>query len=210
MNSPATNIFGQSEAGTEVTAAARAARLGHAGLVVWFTGLSGSGKTTVATELERRLFHAGRMVYRLDGDVLRKGLCADLGFGLAARRENVRRAGEVAGLLADAGLIVLAAFISPLAADRQLIRSRIAPGQFIEVFINASLEVCERRDVKGLYRRARSGQLPEFTGISSPYEAPERPEVELRTGEVFIAEAADLLEAQIDQRLKALAPKTNA
>lgn len=205
MNSPGTNIFGHSEAGTEVTAAARAARLGHAGLVVWLTGLSGSGKTTLATELERRLFRAGRLVYRLDGDVLRRGLCADLGFGLAARRENVRRAGEVAGLLADAGLIAIAAFISPLAEDRQLIRSRIARGQFIEVFINAPLEVCEQRDVKGLYRRARAGQLAEFTGISSPYEPPPQPEVELRTGELSIAEAAEALEAHVNRRLRELA-----
>jgi adenylylsulfate kinase len=205
MSSPATNIFGHSEAGNEVTAAARAARLGHPGLVVWLTGLSGSGKTTLATELERRLFRAGRLVYRLDGDVLRRGLCADLGFGLAARRENIRRAGEVAGLLADAGLITLAAFISPMAEDRQIIRSRIAPGQFIEVFINAPLEVCEQRDVKGLYRRARAGQLPEFTGISSPYEPPLRPELELRTGELTIAAAADMLEEHINHRLAELA-----
>jgi adenylylsulfate kinase len=205
MNSPGTNIFGHSEAGNEVTAAARAARLGHAGLIVWLTGLSGSGKTTLATELERRLFQAGRMVYRLDGDVLRRGLCADLGFGLAARRENVRRAGEVAGLLADAGLIAIAAFISPLAEDRQLIRSRIAPGQFIEVFINAPIEVCEQRDVKGLYRRARAGELPEFTGISSPYEPPQQPEVELRTGEVSIAAAAEALEAHVNRRLQEIA-----
>lgn len=205
MSSPSTNIFGHSEAGNEVTAAARAARLGHPGLVVWLTGLSGSGKTTLATELERRLFRAGRLVYRLDGDVLRRGLCADLGFGLAARRENIRRAGEVAGLLADAGLITLAAFISPMAEDRQIIRSRIAPGRFIEVFINAPLEICERRDVKGLYRRARAGQLPEFTGISSPYEAPVHPEVELRTGELSIAAAADMLEEHINRRLAQLA-----
>jgi adenylylsulfate kinase len=188
-----------------ITTADRAARLGHAGLVVWLTGLSGSGKTSLATELERRLFQAGRWVYRLDGDVLRQGLCADLGFGLTARRENVRRAGEVASLLADAGLIVLAAFISPFDEDRQLVRSRLAPGKFLEVFLNAPLEVCEHRDVKGLYRRARAGLLPEFTGISSPYEPPPHPEVELRTGELTLAATADLLEAHINQRLAELA-----
>jgi adenylyl-sulfate kinase len=172
-----------------VTAAAREQRLGHGGLVLWLTGLSGAGKTTIATALERHLFDAGHHPYRLDGDILRTGLCSDLGFSQPDRRENIRRAGEVAALLADAGLVVVAAFISPLRQDRDRVRARLAPGRFIEVYVNAPLEVCERRDVKGLYAKARANQLKEFTGLTSPYEPPLGPEVELRTDQLTVAES---------------------
>ena len=184
----------------KVTASERAARNGHAGLVLWLTGLSGAGKTTIATELERRLFHAGRHTYLLDGDVLRSGLGSDLGFSAGDRRENIRRAGEVAALLADAGCIVIAAFISPFREDRERIRRLLAPGRFIEVFVNAPLDVCERRDVKGLYAKARASQLKEFTGISSPYETPEHAEIELHTDQLTVTEAvARIIEHLNDQ-----------
>jgi len=154
--------------------------LAQRGCVVWLTGLSGSGKSTVAHRLERRLVDQGHLAYVLDGDNLRHGLCGDLGFSPADRVENIRRAGEAAALLADAGVIVLASFISPYRSDRERAR-RAAPEAFHEVYIHASLEVCEQRDPKGLYARARSGEIPEFTGISSPYEAPESAQLTIRT-----------------------------
>jgi adenylyl-sulfate kinase len=169
------------QAENKITAAQREQRNGHRGLVIWLTGLSGAGKTTVATELERQLFAAGKHTYLLDGDILRHGLCSDLNFSAEARRENIRRAGEVAALFADAGVIVIAAFISPFRADRERVRECLPPGRFIEVFVNAPLEVCEKRDVKGLYAKARTGQLKEFTGVSAPYEQPEDPEINLHT-----------------------------
>jgi adenylyl-sulfate kinase len=169
------------QADNKITTAQREQRNGHRGLVIWLTGLSGSGKTTIATELERQLFAAGKHTYLLDGDILRHGLCSDLNFSAESRRENIRRAGEVAALFADAGVIVIAAFISPFRADRQRVRQCLPSGRFIEVYVNAPLEVCEKRDTKGLYAKARTGQLKEFTGVSAPYEAPEVPEVELHT-----------------------------
>ena len=172
------------QAEDKITAVLREQRNGHRGLVIWLTGLSGAGKTTVATELERQLFQAGKHTYLLDGDILRHGLCSDLNFSAESRRENIRRAGEVAALFADAGVIVIAAFISPFRADRERVRKCLAPGRFVEVFVNAPLEVCEKRDVKGLYAKARTGQLKEFTGISAPYEAPEKPEIELHTDQM--------------------------
>jgi adenylyl-sulfate kinase len=177
------------QAANKITAADRGQRNGHRGLVIWLTGLSGAGKTTIATELERQLFRSGRHTYLLDGDILRRGLCSDLGFTADARRENIRRAGEVAALFADAGVMVIAAFISPFRADRQLARAMVPPGSFIEVFVNAPLEVCEQRDVKGLYARARANQLKEFTGISAPYEAPQHPEIELHTEQLTAVES---------------------
>lgn len=174
-------------ADARITAVLREERNGHPGLVIWLTGLSGAGKTTVATELERQLFRAGRHTYLLDGDILRRGLCRDLGFAPMDRRENIRRVGEVAALFADAGCIAIAAFISPFREDRDIIRRILGPKRFVEVFVNAPLEVCERRDVKGLYAKARAGQLKEFTGVSSPYEAPLQPEVEIRTDQLTVA-----------------------
>jgi adenylyl-sulfate kinase len=157
-------------------------RLGQRGCVVWFTGLSGSGKSTVARALEESLAAEGRLVYVLDGDNIRTGLCSDLGFTAADRSENIRRIGHVAALFADAGAIVLTAFISPFRSDRAQARA-IVGADFLEVFVDAPLNVCETRDPKGLYKKARAGQIAEFTGISSPYEPPERPELHLHNGE---------------------------
>ena len=172
----------------------------HRGGILWFTGLSGAGKSTLAIELERALFAERYQVYTLDGDNVRQGLSADLGFSPEDRAENIRRIGEVAALFAEAGFVVITAFISPYRADRDRIRAR-HPKYFHEVFINASLEVCESRDSKGLYRRARAGEVKEFTGISAPYEAPFAPELELRTGDKPVQACVDDLLAFVEQRL---------
>ena len=180
----------------KVTADQRARRNGHAGSIVWLTGLSGAGKSTIAVELERALFEQGRQAYVLDGDNLRHGLCADLAFSEADRVENIRRAGEVAALLADAGVIAIAAFISPFRAGRDAVRGAVPAERFLEVYVNAPLEVCEARDAKGLYAKARAGEIPAFTGISSPYEPPLSPELELQTDRQPVAECVDaILEA---------------
>jgi len=181
------NIFWTSG---RVTPAHRTLRHGHAGRVVWLTGLSCSGKSTIATELERELFEQGKVIYVLDGDNMRHGLCSDLGFSPKDRRENIRRIGEVAKLFADAGVICVTAFISPYRADREAIRQSLPPGQFVEVYLNVPLEVCEQRDSKGLYAKARAGKLREFTGVSAPYEAPTNPEIELPTGQLTVSECA--------------------
>lgn len=165
----------------KVTNEQRTHRNGHLGRVVWLTGLSGAGKSTVATELERELFTLGMQAYVLDGDKVRHGLCSDLGFSPEDRRENIRRIGEMAKIMADAGFICITAFISPYRADREAVRSRMQPGQFVEVHVNAPLDVCEARDPKGLYAKARANEIAEFTGISAPYEPPQKPELELPT-----------------------------
>jgi bifunctional enzyme CysN/CysC len=162
-----------------VDKAARAAALGQRPLVLWFTGLSGSGKSTVAKLVEEALHRAGRHTYSLDGDNLRHGLNRDLGFTPQDRVENIRRVGEVAKLMVDAGLIVLASFISPYRADRQMVRDLLAPGEFVEIFMNTPLAVCAARDTKGLYAKAMRGEIPNFTGIGSPYETPEAPDLVL-------------------------------
>lgn len=162
---------------------ARAALKRQKPLCVWFTGLSGAGKSTIATLLEKRLHAEGKHTYILDGDNVRRGLCRDLGFTEADRAENVRRVAEVARLMVDAGLIVLVALISPFRAERRFARKLFAEGEFIEVFVDAPLEECERRDPKGLYARARRGEIKNFTGIDSAYEPPEAPEIHLRTAE---------------------------
>jgi adenylyl-sulfate kinase len=164
---------------SQVTTAARNRRYGQVGRVVWFTGFSGSGKSTIANELERQLYQMGRHVYLLDGDNLRHGLCSDLGFSAADRTENIRRAAEVAKLFADAGFICLAAFISPLRTDRDRARSLLPAGHFLETHVATPLEVCRQRDPKGLYTRADRGELKDFTGVSAPYEAPLRAELVL-------------------------------
>ena len=187
---------------TPITAAERAARHGHDGLIVWFTGLSGAGKTTLSAAMERKLFESGKLAYLLDGDILRAGLCRDLGFSAADRHENVRRAGEVARVLADAGFIVLAAFISPFRKERDDIRAAMPAGKFVEVFVNAPLATCETRDVKGLYKKARANQIPEFTGISSPYEIPLQPELELHTERDSIEACLQKLCAAVESHLK--------
>ena len=160
----------------------RAARLGQEPLVIWFTGLSGAGKTTLAGRLERELLDRGHHAFVLDGDRLRSGLNSDLGFSAADRDENMRRVAETARLFFDAGLIVITACISPLRAHRDAARSLIPPGRFVEVALDTPLAVCERRDVKGLYRRARAGLIPDFTGIDAPYEVPAAPEMRLPAG----------------------------
>ena len=155
--------------------------------MVWFTGLSGSGKSTVARALEERLVLDGRLVYVLDGDNIRHGLCSDLDFSAAGRTENIRRIGHVAALFADTGVLVLTAFISPYRSDRAQVRE-LTGVDFVEVHTDASLAVCESRDPKGLYRKARAGEIPEFTGISSPYEAPEAPDLRVDTGAASLAD----------------------
>ena len=174
--------------------------LGQRGCVAWFTGLSGSGKSTVSRVVEDKLTAAGKLVYVLDGDNVRHGLCADLGFSDADRTEIIRRIGHVAALMADTGAIVLTAFISPFRSDRQQVRDVVGDRDFLEVFVDAPIEVCESRDPKGLYKKARSGEIPEFTGISSPYEAPEAPAVHLRTGELSLDECAAAVQATLEQR----------
>lgn len=158
------------------------------GCVIWLTGLSGSGKTTIARALEQELRKEGRAVCVLDGDCLRRGLCSDLGYTPADRQENIRRVGEVARLFADAGLICIVALISPYHRDRDRARAAAPLGRFVEVHINAPLEVCEQRDPKGLYARARAGELKDFTGISAPYEPPSHPEIELQTNQLGVTE----------------------
>ncbi len=177
----------------KVTLTEREQRMGHPGCVVWFTGLSGSGKSTLATELERELFQRGKHAYVLDGDNVRHGLCSDLGFTPEDRKENIRRIGEVAKLFADSGMICITAFISPYRSDRDLARSIIPAGRFIEVFLNTPLAVCEQRDPKGLYVKARKGVIKEFTGVSAPYEAPSRPEMELHTEQCTVAECVSAI-----------------
>jgi adenylylsulfate kinase len=159
----------------------RERRNAHRGVTMWFTGLSGAGKSTLARAVEEALHMRGCQVYVLDGDNVRQGLNRDLGFSPEDRTENIRRIGEVAKLFTDFGAVVLTAFISPYRSDRDGVRAVMTPGDFVEVFTHAELEVCEERDPKGLYKKARAGQIPEFTGISAPYEAPENAELVVRT-----------------------------
>lgn len=168
------------------------------GGVMWFTGLPGSGKSTLAFELERRIFDAGRQVYVLDGDNLRYGLNSDLGFSHQDRTENIRRVGEVAALYAGAGMIALTAFISPYREDRAGARNA-AGSHFHEIYLSASVEVCEGRDPKGHYKKAREGKIPEFTGVSAPYEAPEKPELIIDTGALTVGDSLDILEEYVDR-----------
>ena len=164
-----------------MTREAREQRNRHKGAILWLTGLSGAGKSTVATELERELFAKGLHTYILDGDNIRHGLSRNLGFSPEDRTENIRRVAEVARLFMDAGVMVITAFISPYRDDRRLARSLVGEGEFVEIFVNAPLEVCEQRDPKGLYKKARAGRSPNFTGISALYEPPEKPEVVVHT-----------------------------
>ncbi len=174
--------------------------LGQRGVTVWLTGLSGSGKSTIAVAAEKALLERGRHGYVLDGDNIRHGLNKNLGFSPADRTENIRRIGEVAKLFTDAGVIVMSSFISPYRADRDAVRAIMGKGDFVEVHVKADVATCEGRDVKGLYKKARAGEIPEFTGISAPYEAPERPELVLdtqaQTVEQSVAALVDYLDAQ--------------
>ncbi|MFZ3221861.1 MAG: adenylyl-sulfate kinase [Rugosibacter sp.] len=165
-----------------VTRARRELQNSHRGAIIWFTGLSGSGKSTLAHAVEESLHQLGCRTFVLDGDNVRHGLCSDLEFSVKDRQENNRRVGEVAKLFLEAGVIVLTAFISPFRADREKVRGMVMHGDFMEVYCDCPLEICESRDVKGLYKKARDGQIAEFTGISSPYEVPETPELTVNTG----------------------------
>lgn len=167
--------------------------LNQRGLLVWFTGLSGSGKSTIANALEIKLRSKGFHTYLLDGDNIRTGLNKNLSFSLEDRTENLRRIAEVSHLMLDAGLITLASFISPLESERQMIRKIVGAENYFEVFINTSLEECERRDVKGLYKKARKGEIEEFTGISSPYEIPQNPDLEINTEKTSVEEAVEII-----------------
>lgn len=171
----------------------RTARNGYEGKIIWFTGLSASGKSTIANAFSRRLFELKKDVYVLDGDNIRQGLNKDLGFGDEARKENIRRIGEVAKLLIDSGQYALTAFISPFREDRQIVRDLVNEGEFIEVFVKCSIEACEARDPKGLYKKARNNEIPHFTGISSPYEQPIDAEIILDSENYTVEQCVDRL-----------------
>ena len=173
---------------------------GHKGCTVWLTGLSGSGKSTIAVDLEKRLCERGVRTYILDGDNIRHGLNKNLGFSPEDRTENIRRIGEVAKLFTDAGLVAITAFISPYRADRDQVRALMKPGDFVEIHVDCPVEVCEQRDVKGLYQKARAGKIPEFTGISAPYEAPLEPELTIRTGAQSVEESVRQVMAYLETR----------
>jgi len=184
----------------EVDREARAAAHGHRGAVLWFTGLSGSGKSTIGHRVERMLIERGAFAYVLDGDNVRHGLNSDLGFAPEDRVENIRRIGEVARLFADAGGLVLSAFISPYRNDRDRVRALLGAGEFIEVFVDTPLEICEARDPKGLYKKARAGEISNFTGLDAPYEVPENPEVHLQTENLSVDEAAAQVIRYLDEQ----------
>ena len=186
----------------EVSREAHATLKGQKPAVLWFTGLSGSGKSTIANIVEKKLAARGRHTFLLDGDNIRHGLNRDLGFTEADRIENIRRVGEVARLMADAGLIVLTAFISPFRAERHMVRRMLPEGEFIEVFVDTPIEDAERRDPKGLYAKARAGEIVNFTGIDSPYEVPENAEIHIDTMAMSAEEAADRIVAELIERQK--------
>ena len=177
-----------------VTRARRESMNGHRGAIIWFTGLSGAGKSTLANALEEVLHQRGCRTFVLDGDNVRHGLCRDLGFTFQDRSENIRRVGEVAKLMMEAGVIVLTAFISPFQKDRELVRTMVEPNDFVEIYCDCPIQACEARDVKGLYKKARLGEIYEFTGISSPYEAPENPNLIVNTSETDINRSVQQVE----------------
>ena len=176
-------------------------RQGHKAACLWFTGLSGSGKSTIANAVEQALFADSYHTYILDGDNIRNGINKDLDFSAAGRNENIRRIGEVANLFCDAGIVVLAAFVSPFKKDREILKGLMGD-QFIEIYVDAPVEVCEQRDVKGLYKKARAGEISNFTGISSPFEAPENPDIHIRTHQESIQEATHKVVSYITSKLK--------
>lgn len=183
-----------------VTRADREKLLGQKGVVIWMTGLPAAGKSTIACILEAMLHERGRLAYRLDGDNIRHGLNRNLGFSAEDRAENIRRIGEVARLFADAGLIVITSFISPYRKDRDAVRANFPPGEFIEVYVNVSLATAEQRDPKGLYKKARAGQLKGFTGIDDPYEPPENAEIVIDTEQLTAEEAAGRILELLERR----------
>ncbi|WP_374719213.1 adenylyl-sulfate kinase [Parageobacillus toebii] len=185
---------------TSITKEDRRKRNGHHSAILWFTGLSGSGKSTIANAVSKKLFDLGIQNYVLDGDNIRHGLNKDLGFSAEDRTENIRRIGEVAKLFVDSGQFVLTAFISPFAQDRELVRHLVEKDEFIEIYVKCPLEECERRDPKGLYKKARNGEIRDFTGIDSPYEAPVSPELTLETDRYTIDECANQVIAYLRNR----------
>jgi adenylyl-sulfate kinase len=184
-----------------VTKKERAVLIQQQPLVIWFTGLSGAGKSTLAHGITRKLHDSGIHTFHLDGDNLRSGLNSNLGFSEQDRTENIRRAAEVASLMADAGLVVLSSFISPFQKDRELVRKIIGSDRLVEVYVDCPLEICEQRDVKGLYKRARSGELKNFTGIDSPYEVPSNPDIHVRTDQCTEIDLIDQISQQILERV---------
>ncbi len=187
---------------TKVSKEQREVLLTQSATLVWFTGLSGSGKSTLAVQLEAQLHARGFKTYLLDGDNVRTGINKDLTFTDEGRIENIRRIGEVSKLMLDAGLVVLSAFISPFKADREQVKSIVGVENFIEVFVDAPLEICEERDVKGLYKKARLGEVKNFTGIDSPYEAPENPDVTIATGTLSIEESIEKLMTVVSKKVQ--------
>lgn len=174
----------------------------HNSFLMWFTGLSGSGKSTLANLVEKKLYERGIKTFTLDGDNIRKGINKDLNFSPESRKENIRRIAEIANLMVDAGLVTLAAFVSPYKEDRENIKTIVKHDNVIEVYVNTSLEECERRDVKGLYKKARAGEIKNMTGISAPYEAPENPDIEIKTEEESLEVAAQRIVDFITPKLK--------
>ena len=174
----------------------------HNSFLIWFTGLSGSGKSTIANALEYKLYKKGYKTYALDGDNIRKGINGDLTFSPEDRTENIRRIAEVANLMIDAGQIVVAAFVSPYKKDRNNIKDIVGNGNFVEIFVNTSIEECEKRDVKGLYEKARKGEIKDFTGVNAPYESPENPDVEVITDDNTIEESVELIYKEIQEKLR--------
>lgn len=179
----------------------RRMNLGQNSFLMWFTGLSGSGKSTIANALEHKLHKLGYKTYALDGDNIRKGINKGLTFSPEDRTENIRRIAEVANLLVDAGIIVLAAFVSPYKKDRENIRNIVGNDNFVEIFVNTSLEECERRDVKGLYKKARAGEISDFTGVNAPYEAPDSPDIEIITDDLDLEQCVDIVFEKIRPKL---------
>jgi adenylylsulfate kinase len=199
MNKPntSTNIVWHN---ATVTRVRREAQNNHRGAILWFTGLSGAGKSTLAHAVEEALHQKGCRTFVLDGDNVRHGLCGDLGFSPEDRVENIRRVGEVAKLFMEAGVIVLTAFISPYRSDRERVRGMVEHDDFIEIYCDSSVEICESRDVKGLYKKARAGQIAQFTGISSPYEIPVNPELVLNTGVIELNDCVEQVIAEMTLR----------
>jgi len=193
-----TNIFKQDY---QVTRELRNKQNKHKSFLIWFTGLSGSGKSTIANALEMVLHKKGIKTYTLDGDNIRKGINKDLDFSPKSRTENIRRIAEISNLFIDSGIVVLSAFVSPYKKDRISIKNTVGSSNFVEVFINTSIEECERRDVKGLYKKARQGEIKNFTGISAPYEKPNKPDVEIKTEELTIDQAVEKIIKKISSKL---------